>query len=136
MALITERYAAEIEGVLTSYDRMIIQGYVAAWSHSEGMTSYLNEKHIKIFDYQKFCEPLTRKVRSIAEGIAKESGMEIEFIRKQKAFRKDERIQEMIKSRQIKTGLVHIFSAMESCNSYRPWHDKTSGRTFLKYDWV
>ncbi len=42
VALITERYAEEIEGVLTSYDRMIIQGYVAPWSHAEGMTSYLN----------------------------------------------------------------------------------------------
>ena len=29
-------------------------------------------------------------------------------------------------------GLVHIFSAMESCSSYRPWHDKTSGKTFFK----
>lgn len=60
--------------------------------------------------------------------------IEIEFIRKLKAFRKDERIQEIIKNRQIKTGLVHIFSAMESYNTYRPWHGKTSGRTFLKYD--
>ena len=82
MALITERYAAEIQGVLTCYDRMIIQKYVAPWSHSEGMTSYLNAHHIKIFDYQKFCEPLTQKVRNFAEGIAKESGIEIEFIRK------------------------------------------------------
>ena len=54
MALITERYAEDIQGVLTCYDRMIIQGYVAPWSHSEGMTSYLYENHIKIFDYQKF----------------------------------------------------------------------------------
>ena len=120
MALITERYAEEIQGVLTCYDRMIIQGYVAPWSHSEGMTSYLNANHVKIFDYQKFCEPLTRKVRSIAEGIAKEAGIEIEFIRKLKAFRKDDRIQEIIKSKQISTGLVHIFSAMESCNTYKP----------------
>ncbi len=98
VALITERYAEEIQGVLTCYDRMIIQGYVAPWSYSEGMTSYLNANHIKNFDYSKFCEPLTRKVRGIAEAIAKESGIEIEFIRKQKAFRKDERIQEIIKS--------------------------------------
>ena len=113
---------------------MIIQGYVATWSHPEGMTSYLNANNIKIFDYQKFCEPLTRKVRSVAEEIAKESGVEIEFIRKLKAFRKDDRIQEIIKDKQINTGLVHIFSAMESCTTYRPWHDKTSGRTFLKFD--
>ncbi len=51
VALITDKYAAEIEGVLTSYDRIIIQGYVGPWSHSEGMTSYLNANHIKIFDY-------------------------------------------------------------------------------------
>ena len=31
-------------------------------------------------------------------------------------------------------GLVHIISAMEACDSYRPWHDKTSGQTFLKPD--
>ena len=29
-------------------------------------------------------------------------------------------------------GLVHVFSAMESCSSYRPWHDKASGKTFFK----
>ena len=37
-------------------------------------------------------------------------------------------------NKQISTGLVHIFSAMEGCNTYKPWHDKRSGKTFLKYD--
>ncbi|MCG3154502.1 MAG: hypothetical protein DKINENOH_01096 [bacterium] len=32
------------------------------------------------------------------------------------------------------SGLVHIFSAMEPCTSYKPWHDKVTGKTFLKYD--
>ena len=134
MALITERYASEIAGVLTCYDRMIIQGHIASWSYADGMTSYLNANRIKIFDYQKFCEPLTKKVRSTAEEIAKNAGIEIEFIRKVKAFRKDDRIQEILESKQITEGLVHIFSAMETCNSYRPWHDKQTGRTFLKSD--
>lgn len=30
--------------------------------------------------------------------------------------------------------LVHIFSAMETCTSYKPWHDKNTGKTSLKYD--
>jgi transposase len=29
-------------------------------------------------------------------------------------------------------GLVHIFSAMESCTAYRPWHDKNQGHTLIK----
>jgi hypothetical protein len=29
--------------------------------------------------------------------------------------------------------LVHIFSAMEPCGAYQPWHDKQTHHTFLKY---
>ncbi len=39
-----------------------------------------------------------------------------------------------MKSKQISTGMVYIFSAMEGCTTYKPWHDKTSGKTFLKHD--
>jgi len=39
VALITERYASEIAEVLTCYDRMIIQGYIAPWSYADEMTS-------------------------------------------------------------------------------------------------
>lgn len=134
MSLITERYASNIAGVLTCYDRMIIQGYIPSWSHGEGMTAYFNSHDIRIFDYASFCEPLTKEVRANAETIAKSAGIEIEFIRKLKAFRKDDRIQEIIEDKQITEGLVHIFSAMETCNSYKPWHDKKSGKTYLKFD--
>jgi hypothetical protein len=29
---------------------------------------------------------------------------------------------------------VHVISAMETCATYQPWHDKPSGRTFLRPD--
>ena len=60
--------------------------------------------------------------------------MTVEFIRKIKAFRKEDRIKAILKQRGEHPGLVHIFSAMESCTSYKPWHDKKSGKTYLKYD--
>jgi hypothetical protein len=98
------------------------------------MTGYFYGNEMKIFDYTKFSQPLTERVRTNAEGIAKEAGIEIEYIRKTRAFRKDDRIQEIIKEKGITEGIVHIFSAMERCNTYRPWHDKVSGRTFFKSD--
>ena len=132
--LLTEKYADKISGTITCYDRIIIQGVIPSWSYPEGLTGYFYGHDLKIFEYAKFCEPLTKAVRANAEKIAKEEGVEIEFIRNIKAFRKDDRIQEIIKERGVTEGLVHIFSAMETCNSYRPWHDKGSGRTFFKYD--
>ena len=132
--LLTEKYADKINGTITCYDRIIIQGVIPSWSYAEGMTGYFYGQNMKIFDYANFSRPLTEKVRSNAESIAKEHDIEIEFIRKTQAFRKDDKIQEIIKEKGITEGLVHIFSAMESCNTYRPWHDKATGRTHFKFD--
>jgi hypothetical protein len=98
------------------------------------MTSFLYSQSIRIFDFPKFAEPLKEEVRENAERIAKENSVEIEFIRKIKAFRKEARIKEIIEKRGDHPGIVHIFSAMEACMSYKPWHDKKTGNTFLKYD--
>ena len=132
--LLTDKYADKIYGTITCYDRMIIQGYIPGWNHAEGMTSYLKANNIRIFDFPNFSQPLTEQVRSNAQRIANENGIEIEFIRKLHAFRKDDRIQEIILKTGKSEGLVHIFSAMERCNTYKPWHDKSSGKTFLKFE--
>lgn len=48
--LLTDKYADKIDGTITYYDRMIIQGYIPGWSHAEGMTSYLKANSIRIFE--------------------------------------------------------------------------------------
>jgi uncharacterized membrane protein len=40
-------------------------------------------------------------------------------------------VHKILKKRGNHQGLVCIFSAMEGCSSYKPWHDKPSGRTLL-----
>ena len=132
--LLTDKYADKINGIITCHDRMIIQGYIPGWSYAEGMTSYLKANNIRIFDFSSFSQPLTEQVRANAQRIADENGIQIEFIRKLRAFRKDDRIQEIIQKTGKSEGLIHIFSAMEQCNTYKPWHDKTTGKTFLKFD--
>ena len=132
--LLTDKYAHQINGVITCYDRIVIQGVIPEWSYADGMTGYLYGNNIRIFDYAEFSKPLTEQVRTIAEKIASDNNIEIEFIRKTGAFRKEDRIKEVITATGKTEGIVHIFSAMEACNTYRPWHDKTAGRTFLKHD--
>jgi hypothetical protein len=95
------------------------------------MTSYLYSKGIRIFDYPKFAEPFKNDIRANAEQQAKDNGVEIEFVAKSH-LRKEDLVKKVLDKRGTHPGLVHIISAMESCGSYRPWHDKKSGRTFLK----
>lgn len=119
--------------MLSCYDRLILSGTMPEISYSQGMTSYMYEKGIKIFDYPKFAEPYKEAIRANAERIAKEQGVEIEFIRKT-GVRKESIISDKIKKRGDHPGLVHVLSVMETCNTYKPWHDKTTGKTFLKPD--
>lgn len=88
--LLTDKYADKIYGIITCYDRMIIQGYIPNWSHADAMTTYMKTNDIRIFDYSDFSQPLTEQVRQNADRIASENGIEIEFIRKLHAFRKDD----------------------------------------------
>jgi hypothetical protein len=133
MMLLTDRYAEKISGVLSCFDRVVIQGTLPTFCYAEGMTGFLNLKKIRIFDYPRFAEPLRDELRKNAEQVAKENGLEIEFIRK-KNFRKEDRIRDILKVRGSHPGLVHIFSAMEPCQTYKPWHNKQTNKTYLRPD--
>ena len=129
----TERHAAQIEGVLGCFDRMLIFGTLPRICFAGGMTSFLYERQIRIFDYPKFAEPYRNRIRENAEKMAAEAGIEIEFIRKRN-FRKEDRVKGILANRGEQTGLVCIFSAMEPCSTYKPWHNKQTGKTYLVPD--
>jgi len=63
------------------------------------------------------------------ERIAAEQGIEIEFVRSKKSFRKEDRAQEVLEKRGDHPGVVCILSAMEPYGSYQPWHDKKTHKT-------
>jgi hypothetical protein len=131
--LLTQRYSNKILGVVSCFDRVVIQGTLPTLCYAEGMTGFLYLNKIKIFDYPRFAEPLREELRNNAEQIAKANGLEIEFIRK-KNFRKEDRIRDILSARGSHPGIVHIFSAMEPCQTYKPWHNKQTNKTYLRPD--
>jgi hypothetical protein len=131
--LLTERYRDRMAGVLSCYDRIVITGTLPGICYAAGMTGFLNVKRIRIFDYPRFAEPLRDEIRERAHQLAEAQGARIEHIAKAH-IRKEDVVAKVLAVRGDHPGLVHVISAMESCESYKPWHDKVSGRTFLKPD--
>lgn len=54
---LTERYVAQIAGALSCWDRVVIFGTLRKICFAAGMTSYLSECRVRIFDYPRFAEP-------------------------------------------------------------------------------
>jgi hypothetical protein len=130
---LTERYGDRIAGVLCCYDRVVITGTVPVICYAEGMTRFLYANGIRIFDYPQFAQTLRDRVRDRAASLAAAAGVTIEHIAKSH-IRKEEVVARVLERRGDHPGLVHIISAMEACDSYRPWHDKTTGKSFVRPD--
>ena len=128
-----ERYDDRIAGVLSCYDRVVITGTLPTICYAEGMTRFLYASGIKIFDYPAFAQTLRDRVRDAAASLAAKAGVTIEHIAKNHV-RKEAVVQRVLEQRGEHSGLVHIISAMEACDAYRPWHDKAAHKTFIRPD--
>src|ERR1051325_10653449 len=123
MANLIERHAQQIVGVLSCFDRLVLQGTLPSVAYPQAVATELDRREIRIFDYAKqFALPFREAIRARTERLAAEEGVEIEDI------------QRILATRGTRPGLVHIFSAMEPCPTYEPWHDKKTGCTFIRRD--
>src|SRR3954471_8409860 len=130
---LTERYDDRIGGILSCYDRLVITGTLPGVCYAAGMAGYLNAKGIRIFDYPEFAKTLRDRVRDRAASLAAEAGIAIEHIAKPHV-RKEDVVARVLQQRGARPGLVHIISAMEACDAYKPWHDKQTHKTFIRPD--
>jgi hypothetical protein len=127
-----KKYSNKIEGTISCIDRMIISGSLERWGYSGAMVSYLLSNNIRIFDYPKFAKNFNEQIRKQVETKATENGILIEHIRSPQRFNKESNIKEIIEKRGTHTGIVHIYTSIEICDSYQPWFDKTTKRSTLK----
>jgi len=133
MTSFLERHTKNIIGTIGCLDRVIIQGTLPDICHPDAITRFFHGHGIRIFNFKAWAAPMRDEINENMKAIAAENDIEIEFVRKSKPS-KEERIKEIIALRGDHPGIVHIFSAMENCTAFKPWHDKQTHATFFKYD--
>ena len=131
-ALLTKRYNDKISGVLGCFDRIVITGSLPDCCHVEAMKAQILKRKMRFFDYPELVNPLRNRLHENAQALAEAAGVQVEAVRSIKGFRKEDRVAEIVAKRGATPGLVHVFSAMENCNCFKPWHDRKTGRTHLK----
>jgi hypothetical protein len=128
---LVERYDDRISGVLSCYDRVVVTGTLPSVCYAVGMTRFLYANQIRIFDYPAFAATLRDHVRERAAAVAAEAGISVEHVSKSHV-RKEAIVAKVLDQRGAHPGLVHVISAMEACDAYKPWHDKPTHKTYLR----
>ena len=94
-----EKHQEHISCTLSFFDRVVLTGALPDIFYDKAMISYLYNKLIKIFNYPKWAESLKNQLKNHIEFLAHNSEMSVNFIRKQKSFRKEEQIKDIIAQR-------------------------------------
>jgi hypothetical protein len=115
--VLDRRFPGAVVGVLSCYDRVLVQGTLPGICFAGGMEKHLRSHQILLKDYTQWALPLAEQVKSRAEDLAVQAGITIEYLRKK--IRKEDRVQEILVKRGNQPGLVCIFSALERCDTYR-----------------
>ena len=93
---LTERYSDRIAGVLGCFDRIVITGSLPDCCHVGAMKAQLLKRPMRFFDYPDLVNPLRNRLHDNAKAIAEAAGVQVEAIRSSKAFRKEDRIAEIV----------------------------------------
>jgi len=113
---IIDRYEEKINGVLATFDRLLINGYILQLFNYSTFGYYLHANGVKLVDFADFAEAQTKLLRDHIEGYVKESGVELKHL-ESASTDKNELAREALSQDAQKTGLVAAFSTVELCNT-------------------
>src|SRR5574344_2545830 len=121
---IIEQNKEKINGILETFDRMIINGYLLNLCNYRQFLYYLIQNDIKLKDFDKFALEQTSLLCNHIDSYIKENEIETIYLNSSKNDKNDIVMQEL-KKNPNKKGLIASLSTVEICNtmSVKPNHE-------------
>lgn len=113
---IIEQNKEKINGVLSTFDRMIINGYILQLQRPEKFLFYLIQNNIKLKEFDKFAETQTNSLSNNIDEYIKNNNVELQYLNSGKE-NKDELARINLEINPTKTGLISAFSVVELCKT-------------------
>ena len=121
---ILEQNKEKINGVLETFDRMIINGYLMGLLNYNQFSYYLNQNNVLLKDFDKFALEKTKELCNHVEAYVKDNNAEIHYLNSGK-INKDEYATKIFEQNPDKIGLIACLSTVELCNTMtvKPNHE-------------
>lgn len=125
-----------VKGIITGFDRIVFKGSILPLAHASGAMSFCRAHGIRNKDFKRWAMDQTAVVVDSAQHYAVEHcGRGIQPIVYSKTRKEDlarKRQEELGKD----SGLIGVWSAVESCWSYRAQYSAQAGHPLLRKEWM
>jgi len=113
---ILEQNKEKINGILETFDRMIINGYLLNLCNYRQFLYYLIQNDIKLKEFDKFAQKETETLCNHIDNYIKSNNIETIYLNSGK-LDKNEIVMKELEKNPIKVGLITALSAVEICNT-------------------
>ncbi len=113
---IIQQNEGKINGILETFDRMIINGYLLNLCNYRQFLYYLIQNNVQLKEFNKFALAQTDSLCSHIEEYVKENNIELKYLSSGK-ISKDDIARDEFNKDINKVGLIATFSVVEICNT-------------------
>lgn len=136
MNIFVAKFRDMIKGIITGFDRIVFKGSILPLAHAAGAMDFCLARGIRNKDFKKWAMDQTALVVDSAQRYAVENcGRGIQPVIYSKTRKEDlahKRQQELGKD----SGPIGVWSAVESCWSYRAQYSAQAGHPLLRKEWM
>jgi hypothetical protein len=106
----------KINGVLSTFDRMIIKGHLQAFYNHRNRMFYLYSENVLLKDYSKYAQKITDRIKIGAKELAESLDRPYIYLKSSKKS-KEEIAKTLLKQKSVEEGLICVLQATEPCIS-------------------
>jgi hypothetical protein len=134
MTPLLQLFSTVVKGVISGFDRIVFKGSILPLMHKDGAASFLRRNGVLNKDYKNWVIQQTQRVVEPAEKLAQTlSGQKIIPI-PLSSTRKETLARERERQFGIESGLIGVWSATESCLSYKARYSVEKGFPQLRME--
>ena len=111
-----EQNKEKINGILSTFDRMIVNGYLLPLQNPRLFLYYLIQNDIKLKDFDKFAESQTSMLCNHIDKYVEDNNVKAQYLR-DISTNKDELARKEWQNTPNKYGLIASFSVVELCRT-------------------
>lgn len=113
---IIEQNKEKINGIFSTFDRMIINGYILPLQQPRLFQFYLIQNNVKFVDFKDFAEKQTNSLCNHIDNFIQENNVALQYLKSGKED-KQELVDATLSKENNKIGLIAAFSAVELCRT-------------------
>jgi hypothetical protein len=115
---ILKKYSEKINGILSTFDRMIIRGYIRSLMYDTGRYFYLSQQKVLLKNFAQFTSDISENIKSHGKALAQRYGRPYIYLQSPTTDKEDYAKTIMNKDN-ITDGLICILATLEMCSSVR-----------------